>query len=188
MFVTGECYLGHDSPLGSMRLLFTIPQFGQTNAGSADGRKHGSGAADLTPRVQALAACFEAGLNTPVPRVYVDGDVAERATAPFQKVHDSRPLTGEVLGQKVQFQRTRNPHSGCFFLNARQLEHWARQPHFSDHESRIIGPLESAATLGIMRTFKVYRPAVAHADFPEVSHFGPGYLEQLVQPHPEDRA
>jgi hypothetical protein len=188
MFVTGECYLGHDSPLGSMRLLFTIPHFGLTHARSADGRKHGPGAADLTPRVQALAPCFEAGLNTLVPRVYVDGDLAEGATAPFQNVHDSGPLTGEVLGRMVQFQPALNPHSGCFFLNARQLEHWARQPHFTDHESRFLGPLESAATLGIIRTSKVYRPAVADADFPDVQHFGTGYLEQLVQPHPEDRA
>jgi hypothetical protein len=130
---------------------------------------------------------FEAGLNALVHKVYVDGDLAESVTAPFQNVKDSGPLAGEVLGQKVVFRRTLNPHAGCFFLNARQMEHWARQPHFTDHQSRFIGPLESAATLGIMRTFKVYRPAPAHADFLEVQHYGTGYLEQLVQPQPEDR-
>jgi hypothetical protein len=75
--------------------------------------------------------------------------------------------------------RTRNPHSGCFFLNARQMTHWAGQPYFGARESRFIGPLESAATLGLMRTFKVYRPAPANADFLEVQHAGTGYLERL---------
>ena len=31
------------------------------------------------------------------------------------------------------------------------MSHWVSQPHFLDHASRFIGPLETAATLGIMR-------------------------------------
>jgi hypothetical protein len=74
-----------------------------------------------------------------------------------------------------------NPHSGCFFLNARQMEHWAAQRHFLDRDSRLIGPLETAATLGVLRTFKIYRPAPINADFLEVQHFGTDYLRQLVR-------
>jgi hypothetical protein len=122
---------------------------------------------------------FEAGLNCLVPKVYVDGDVNPAATAPFQDVTDSGPVTGEMLGVPLRFERTLNPHSGCFFLNARQMAHWVRQPHFTDHASQFIGPLETAATLGIMRTFKVYRPVAANADFLEVQHAGTGYLERL---------
>jgi hypothetical protein len=122
---------------------------------------------------------FESGLNYPTPKVYVDGDLDERVTAPFQNVHDSPPIVGEALGVPVRFERTLNPHSGCYFLNAAQMEHWAAQRHFLDHDSRFIGPLETAATLGIMRTFKVYRPAAVNADFLEVQHFGTGYLAQL---------
>lgn len=96
---------------------------------------------------------YEAGLNYLVPKIYVDGEVAERVTAPFQDVRDTPRLVLEALGLEVAFERPLNPHSGCFFLSARQMEHWARQPHFADHHSRFIGPLESAATLGIMRTF-----------------------------------
>jgi hypothetical protein len=125
---------------------------------------------------------YEAGLNFLVPKVYVDGDLAERVTAPFQDVHDSGPLAGEVLGVPVRFGRALNPHSGCFFLNARQMEHWVRQPHFSDRDSRFIGPLETAASLGVLRTFRVYRPAPANADFLEIQHFGTGYLERLCAP------
>jgi hypothetical protein len=125
---------------------------------------------------------YEAGLNHLVPKVYVDGDLDEQVTAPFQDVRAGGPLAGEVMGLRVAFVRALNPHSGCFFLNARQMEHWARQPHFSDRASRFIGPLETAASLGIMRSFRVYRPAPANADFLEVQHFGTGYLERLSAP------
>jgi hypothetical protein len=123
---------------------------------------------------------FEAGLNLATAKVYVDGTLARRVTAPFQNVDDSAPIVvAEVMGAPVRFERTLNPHSGCFFLNARQMAHWAAQPHFLDHDSRFIGPLETTATLGIMRTFKVYRPAPPNADFLEVQHFGTSYLEKL---------
>jgi hypothetical protein len=122
---------------------------------------------------------FEAGLNYPVPKVYVDGDLDEQVTAMFQNVHDSPGIVADILGVRVRFERTLNPHSGCYFLNASQMEHWARQRHFLDHDSRFIGPLETTATLGIMRTFKVYRPAGDNADFLEVQHFATGYLAQL---------
>jgi hypothetical protein len=122
---------------------------------------------------------YEAGLNNLVPKVYIDGLLAEHVTAPFQDVRDSPPLALEALGVPTAFERTLNPHAGCFFLNAGQMEHWSRQPHFADRQSRFIGPLESAATLGVLRTFKVYKPGPANADFLEVQHFGTGYLSRL---------
>jgi hypothetical protein len=127
---------------------------------------------------------YEAGLGHLVPKVYVDGDLAERVTAPFQDVRDSPPLSLEVFGQRFLFERTLNPHSGCFFLNARQMEHWVRQPHFADRQSRLLGPLETTATLGILRTFKIYKPALAQADFLEIQHHGTGYLAQLCTRSP----
>jgi hypothetical protein len=125
---------------------------------------------------------FEVGGNHLLPKVYVDGELAPYCTTPFQNVNDSPPLTLEVLGRAIVCERTLNPHSGCFFLNAGQMAHWAQQPHFADRQSRFIGPLETAATLGIMRTFKVYKPALANADFLEVQHHGTGYLAQLRSP------
>jgi hypothetical protein len=122
---------------------------------------------------------FEAGLNNLVPKVYIDGVLAEHVTAPFQDVRDAPPISLEAFGVATVFERTLNPHAGCFFLNARQMEHWSGLPHFQDQQSRFIGPLESAATLGILRTFKVYKPGRAHADFLEVQHFGTGYLSRL---------
>ena len=130
---------------------------------------------------------YESALNHLVPKIYVDGDLDESVAAPFQDVRDSGPLAAEVLGVRLLFGRTLNPHSGCYFLNARQMEHWVRQPHFLDHASRLIGPLETTATLGVLRTFKVYRPAPANADFLEVEHFGAGYLERLCEGAPGER-
>jgi hypothetical protein len=83
------------------------------------------------------------------------------------------------MGNQVKFVRALNPHSGCFFLSAHQMAHWARQPHFSDRASRFIGPIETTNTLGVMRTFRVYRPSPDNADFLEVQHAGTSYLEQL---------
>ncbi len=87
-----------------------------------------------------------------------------------------------MLGRRVVFERARNPHAGCFFLNARQMAFWASRPHFADRQSRFIGPLETAASLGILRTFAVYKAAPPCADFLEVRHHGTGYLAQLALP------
>ena len=73
-----------------------------------------------------------------------------------------------------------NPHAGCYFLNARQMEHWSRQGHFLDRDTSFIGPLESAASLGIMRTFRVYKPQRGNASFLEIEHFGSEFLNLIV--------
>jgi hypothetical protein len=127
---------------------------------------------------------YEVARDAIVHKAYIDGELAERATAPFQDTHDSPPLVGDVLGVRALFRRTGNPHAACFFLNARQMEHWARQPYFLDRDTRFVGPLESAATLGIMRTFKIYKPAPENAAFLEVEHFGNAFLSRIRTPAP----
>ena len=125
---------------------------------------------------------FETGVGHALPKVYIDGDLAEHVTHPFQDISDTPDVVLDVMGQRVKCTRTLNPHAGCFFLSAAQMAHWSAQPHFRDRASRLIGPLETAATLGVLRTFKVYKPALANANFLELQHFGTGYLEQLVDP------
>jgi hypothetical protein len=39
--------------------------------------------------------------------------------------------------------------------------------------------LESVATLGIMRTFRIYKPSPAYASFLEVQHFGTAFLNLI---------
>jgi hypothetical protein len=124
---------------------------------------------------------FEAGPHPSVRRVYIDGDIRPQVTAPFQDLSQARRLVSTVLDAQVVFQRVLNPHSGCYFLNARQMEHWAKQPYFLDRDTSFIGPLESAATLGVMRAFAVYKPAPESASFLEIEHFGTGFLS-LIRP------
>jgi hypothetical protein len=47
---------------------------------------------------------------------------------------------------------------------------------FLDRSERFAGPLESAATYGIMRTFEIYKPARENASFLEVRHLDNRYL------------
>ncbi len=122
---------------------------------------------------------FEAGPHPFVRKAYVDGEQRAQATARFQDVRQARRLVSTVLGERVVFRRASNPHSGCFFLNARQMEHWSEQSYFLDRDTGYVGPLESAATLGILRAFQVYKPAPECASFLEVEHFGTAFLDKI---------
>lgn len=114
-----------------------------------------------------------------VLKCYIDGDLRPEVTNRFQNIEEGRELVGRVMGQKILFRRALNPHSGCFFLNAEQMEYWSSRPYFLDRDCSFVGPLESAATLGIMKTFRVYKPAPPHANFLEIQHFGTSYLSLI---------
>jgi hypothetical protein len=122
---------------------------------------------------------FEAALETTAKKMYVDGDLAPQVTADFQDISGAADLAADILGRRLFFRRTRNPHAGCFCLSARQMEHWVAQPFFLDRDKSFVSGLESAATLGIMRAFKVYKPGFENADFLEVQHFGNAYLREF---------
>ena len=104
-----------------------------------------------------------------------------RVTERFQNVQEKRLLQGDILGTPVTFSRTLNPHSGCYFLNAAQMEHWSKQPYFLDGDISFICPLESAATLGIMKTFRVYKTTADYTSFLEIQHYGQKFLNCIGQ-------
>ncbi|MBW4684015.1 MAG: calcium-binding protein [Komarekiella atlantica HA4396-MV6] len=112
-------------------------------------------------------------------KAYIDGDLAARVTAPFQNVNEQPKLQGKILGMPILFRRALNPHSGCYFLNANQMAYWASQSYFLDRNTSFISPLESAATLGIMKTFRVYKTVSEQASFLEIQHFGTGFLRLI---------
>ena len=122
---------------------------------------------------------YEVGPLGLVHKAYIDGDLDIAVTAPFQDVTVSPIATGRLLGTSVNFHRAKNPHAGCFFLNSRQMESWARRPDFLDRDVSFIGPLESAATLGIMRAFRIYKASAERASFLEIEHYGTSFLGQL---------
>ena len=125
---------------------------------------------------------YELARDRIVHKAYVDGPLQASITEPFQNVSDVPTLEGKVLGRKVMFRRPLNPHAGCFFLNADQMAKWAAQPHFLERNTRFIGPLEGAASLGIMRTFCIYKPVPENAAFLEVEHPGAGFLTLIRMP------
>ncbi len=119
---------------------------------------------------------FELTLQPRLHKVYVDGDLIDTTlSARFQDVTEDPQITASLMGTELIFRRIGNPHAGCFFLNAAQMARWAAAPYFLDRSNAFWGPLESAATLGIMRTFKVYKPAPETAGFLEVEHLDPRY-------------
>lgn len=124
---------------------------------------------------------FERSLTEPVQKLYIDGLVRPDFTAPWQNVTDRQFLEAGQLGMKLRFERWPNPHSGCFFLTARQMEYWGSQPYFGDRDSGFAGPLESAASLGIIKTFRQYKPSPANASFLELEHLHPRYLGEALK-------
>ncbi|MBH8553693.1 calcium-binding protein [Nostocaceae cyanobacterium CENA357] len=122
---------------------------------------------------------YEVSTQNLTHKAYIDGDLAPRVTADFQNVKDKSELKGQIMGMPITFRRTLNPHAGCYFLNAEQMAYWAKQPYFLDRDTSFVSPLESAATLGIMKTFRVYKPAPEQASFLEIQHFGTGFLSLI---------
>jgi hypothetical protein len=120
---------------------------------------------------------FELVAEPTAYKLYIDGNPHDRRLgAGLQRVDEQRRMAAPAFGRPVAFQRVDNPHSVCFFRNAAQLARWAAEPDFAVPSTAFCGPLESAATLGIMRHFRVYKPARENAAFLEIEHLDPRYL------------
>jgi hypothetical protein len=131
------------------------------------------------PEALLLPNRFEVARQGVARKAYLDGDLAPEVTAPFQDRSAWRELRASFLGVDARFVRPLNPHSGCFFLGLDQMRHWALRPDFLDRDCGFIGPLESAASLGVMRAFRVYKPAPEVASFLEIAHFGTAFIDNL---------
>jgi hypothetical protein len=119
---------------------------------------------------------YELATAEPLHKLYIDGPVRPDFTANWQNIDDRRTLESEFLGAPIGFERWSNPHSGCFFLNAAQMQKWASSPGFLDGDCSFAGPLESAASLGVMKNFRIYKPAFQNAGFHEICHMHNRYL------------
>lgn len=122
---------------------------------------------------------YELSIKGGVLKAYVDGDINPRATSKHQNITELSYMHTNFLGQKIVFQRPLNPHSGCFFLTQQQMEYWVNEPHFLDMDVSFISPLESTASLGIMKTFRVYKPVPQNANFLEIQHYGDVFLSLI---------
>ncbi|MDZ4737461.1 MAG: hypothetical protein SGJ07_14040 [Rhodospirillaceae bacterium] len=117
-----------------------------------------------------------------VHKLYIDCNLRKpELSAKFQDMSVRPQIKASMLGAPLMFQRINNPHAGCFFLNAVQMEAWSKQPYFMDRSADFGGPLESAATLGIMRCFNIYKPSRENADFLEVTHLHHRYIGRYLE-------
>lgn len=123
---------------------------------------------------------FELSLNKLMHKLYIDGDVYIMPEHLFYRV-DGDDISSFFLGQQIIFHQPLNPHSGCYFLNSEQFDYWSSRPDYNDGDISLVGPLESAATLGLMKTFSIYKPAPYSANFLELEHFGDAYLNTVCQ-------
>ncbi|WP_029008270.1 hypothetical protein [Azospirillum halopraeferens] len=127
------------------------------------------------PEALLLPNRFEVLPDSP-EKLYIDGHVDPAFAGRWQDVRDRSRLTGRVMGAPVTLWRPNNPHAGCFILSEAQMRRWAEQPHFLDRDTSFAGPLESAATLGMLKTFRIYKPAPDSAGFLEIRHRNNRYL------------
>lgn len=126
---------------------------------------------------------FEADVRFPAHRAYIDGDLPPSAVAPFVTAENDPAalpdLEARVFGDPVRFVGARNPHAASWFLSAGQMERLAATEAWRSRDTSFVGPLESAITLPLLRTFRIYKPAPENASFLELRHAGNGFLSLL---------
>jgi hypothetical protein len=114
---------------------------------------------------------FELNVNGPEIKTYIDGMLNPAVVEPYEKpLPDERFLTLRDGPRNISFQRATNPHSGFFAITAEQLAYWMAQPHFNDEDCSFYTPLESSATLGMLKTFSIYKPFARSMGWLELWH------------------
>lgn len=89
----------------------------------------------------------------------VDGTLRPGLVNLFQPT-EKRAGSGKYLGnQFVEFDIADNPHSGTFTISNSQREMLSK---FELPKDGFIGPLETAATLTVLKYFKVFKPNIEH--------------------------
>jgi hypothetical protein len=113
-------------------------------------------------------------------RFYIDGDYNPQATERYRlSVH--RQLCLDHLGEQIRFEQPYNLHSGCFFLNTAQASIYFASPASREVDISFHGPLESAATLGMLKTFQLMKPALENGRFLTVEHAGRNFMGLVQQ-------
>jgi hypothetical protein len=119
---------------------------------------------------------FERQAGGAVQKLYVDYHLTPARTAPYQDLAEAPRLTLPFLDEIVACERTAYPSAGCFFLDDQQLARWVAAPAFLDGDVSYLSPLDSAATLSVMKTIRIYKPVLDQAWFLEVEHASPRWI------------
>ena len=72
-----------------------------------------------------------------------------------------------------------NPHSGCFLVVTSCSIGWISRTGWTNS---FISPLESAATLGLAKTFRLWKPCFTHASWFELQHWGTSFHSLIPRP------
>lgn len=110
-----------------------------------------------------------------VRRFYIDGNYNPAATVNYRQ-SAGQMLVFEHLAEMVRFEQPSNLHSGCFFLNQSQASIYFDAEHSRIIDTGFHGPLESAATLGMLKTFQLMKPALNNGRFLTVQHAGRNFM------------
>lgn len=111
-------------------------------------------------------------------RFLIDGDYNPGATEKYrQSMH--KELYMDHLGESILFKQPFNTHSGCFFLNAMQSRIYFDSEYWNLEDTSFHGPLESAATLGVMKVFQIMKPHLSNSQFLTVEHAGRNFIGML---------
>lgn len=114
---------------------------------------------------------YEWNPRGPSLKTFIDGDLKP---AVIQRYLDALPdelfLQQRIPGRDLTYRRAVNPHAGFFALTGEQLAYWIAQPHFRERDTSFVGPLESAATLGILKTFPIYKAFGRDSGWLEIQH------------------
>ena len=108
-------------------------------------------------------------------RFYIDGDYNPAASKEY-RCSTEQMLCFPHLGEMVRFEQPSNLHSGSFFLNREQARIYTASGHAAAIDTSFHGPLESAATLGMLKTFQLMKPAPENGRFLTVEHCGRNFM------------
>lgn len=111
-----------------------------------------------------------------IDKLYIDGTLSDvHLERLIPDVPPPLEINDPFLGP-LRLASPSNPHAGCFVLTHAQLSHWVQQPWWLDGDCSFVSPLESAATLGLLKTFRLYKPVFANAGWLEAQHWGTSFL------------
>ncbi len=124
----------------------------------------------------------------PTVKTYIDGELLPKHIQHYlDAMPDEAFLQASAFVEPVTFEQTRNPHAGFYALTAEQLHYWMQQPHFRDGDLSFFTPLESSATLGVMKTFPIYKAYGRDANFLELEHLDDRYSVYGIPKEPQSK-
>jgi len=133
------------------------------------------------PRALLQPNRYELQPTGPVNKLYVDYKLRPQVTEKYQNIAEAPRLDMPFVDEAIAFERTTYPSAGCFFLNAEQLKLWSDGPYFLDGDVSYMSPLDSAVTLSVMKTFRIYKPCLEQAWFLEVLHASPRWIGSAAE-------